>query len=442
MQSQRFEASRREAIKYGGAAAAGVSLAGCIGSSSSSELEEVEFWFEFGGDLGEVLQDMVDDYNEETDITPVNAVFQDDNFNTTMSAINAGNQPHITMIADIDTLSALDSEAFTPVESLMGDRLDRSEFLEPIIEYFTIDGTLHSWPFNNSMPVLYYNRDIFAEAGLDPDSPPETFEDVRTYSEAIVAETDAEHGIAWPNNPWFINQWTAIDQEFTFNNANGHEAPPTEILLDTETAERIYTWWHDMYHDGLYLDSGPNEWLTPISTFNSEDLGMVVNTIAFMRDLVDGAEENGFELSTAVLPTPHESFHGAQVAGSSLWVPEASVENDAAAEAIADFLLWVSGPEAQQEWHKRTGYFPVHEDARSRLEEGGWFEENPQFEAGFDQLAKSVSSEYTNMLLYPNRQTIDGKRMDLFVALAQGESPDEMLDTYKDDIDGLLEDAV
>jgi sn-glycerol 3-phosphate transport system substrate-binding protein len=428
---------RRNALKLIGGAAT-VGLAGCSSGGSEAEApDELDFWFNIAGDPTEVVERVVEDYNEQTDGPTVNPVTQEETFSSTLSAINAGNAPHISMVFDTQTQSAIESGFFTPVGEILSDSL-YDDLYDPVVDYFTIGGTRYSIPFNNSTGVLFYNADMFRTAGLDPEDPPTNFDEVREYSETLVSETSAERGITWPNVPWIVNQWSAIDQEYVFNNKNGQADPATDILLDTETSTRIYEWWNGMFEDELYLDAGIEGWVEAARAFIGQQVGMQITTTAATATVTAGAQEAGYEVRTANIPQPFDQFHGARISGSSLWVPEDAAQNDPTTDAIADFLTYLTSSEVQQRWHKETGYFPVNTNARDELEDEGWFEENPQFETGFQTLDESASDEYTGAHLYSNVDSVDSERMDMFVSLAQGSPVSGVLNDYDQTIGEIL----
>jgi sn-glycerol 3-phosphate transport system substrate-binding protein len=83
------------------------------------------------------------------------------------------------MVNDVNTRYMIDSKAIAPVQTFIEkEKFDTSQFEEHILNYYTINNKLNSMPFNTSNPILYYNKDLFKAAGLDPEKPPTTFEEV------------------------------------------------------------------------------------------------------------------------------------------------------------------------------------------------------------------------------------------------------------------------
>jgi sn-glycerol 3-phosphate transport system substrate-binding protein len=104
-------------------------------------------------------------------VTTVFAGNYDDTYAKIKTSITAGNTPQLVQIYDLGTRFMIDSKKVTPVQNFI-DQDKYNTDLEPIVaNYFTINKKLYSMPWNNSMPILYYNKDAFTAAGLDPNKP-------------------------------------------------------------------------------------------------------------------------------------------------------------------------------------------------------------------------------------------------------------------------------
>jgi sn-glycerol 3-phosphate transport system substrate-binding protein len=154
---------------------------------------EISFWHAMSGNNGKVVTDLVAQFNasqSEVVVTEQNK----GNYNETLNAViqAAGQQqgPNLAQIFDLGTPLAIDSGFFTPVESLLSaDELKaiKDDVLPPLINYFTVGGKLNSVPWNNSTPLFYYNKDMFTAAGLDPEKPPTTWQE-------LEADCEKNHG--------------------------------------------------------------------------------------------------------------------------------------------------------------------------------------------------------------------------------------------------------
>jgi sn-glycerol 3-phosphate transport system substrate-binding protein len=326
-------------------------------------------------------------------------------------------------------------------EALPSDRMTWSDFQDPVIDYYSFDDTVYSLPFNSSTPILYINRDMFEAAGLDPSDPPGTFAEIRAASEALVSETDAEQGITWANVAWFPEQWFAEAGQPYVNQENGRAGDPTEINLDTDVADRIFTWWSDMYDDGLYNHAGKGAWGAAQQAFLNQQTGMLVSSTAGVASSTEGARENGFELETAYYPTPGDTRTGVVIGGASLWMTRGL--SDAKKQGLTDFLLWLSEAEQQAFWHTNTGYFPISDSAVGYLEDDGWFEDNPNFRTAFDQLRETERTVATQGWQAGPASEVRSIVQDGYVKMINSDvGVDEKLSQMKSECDTALQDYI
>src|SRR5690606_13121956 len=138
----------------------------------------IVFWHAMSGALGEAVQYLVDTFNESQDEFFVEAVYRGSYEETMVAAVaatRAGNPPHIVQVYEVGTRQMLDSGVIYPVYQLMADYgidIDWDAFIGPVRGYYEFQGNLYSMPFNSSSPIMYYNKDAFRAAGLDPEKPP------------------------------------------------------------------------------------------------------------------------------------------------------------------------------------------------------------------------------------------------------------------------------
>jgi sn-glycerol 3-phosphate transport system substrate-binding protein len=452
--SGRTVTSRRAVLKTTGfATATGLTgLAGCLGGTSGGggsganaqpiDDENLTIWHAMGGGNGETLNGLVDTFQSETDIS-ANTVFQDSYegvLQKTLSALDSGEVPDLVQIDSLFAQQVLSTEAVEPVENLLSDDFPMDDFLPNVTSFFTLDGTLQSMPFNNSNAIMYYNRSAFEEAGLDPDSPPSTLEEIRQYSQTLVDEGVTDAGITWPNHVWFVEHFYSVDGQTLVDANNGHSGTPTTLHTDNSTARNLYNWWQGMAEDGLFSNPGIEAWGEATSTFATGNAAMLLTSTAFVTGARNTAAENGFEVDNAFYPTIDGDRTGPVIGGASWFVP-AGLPDDRRSD-IGEFLEFMASPESQITWHKGTGYYPIRQSAIDQLESNGWFDENPMYRTAFDQLTESAGGPATKrMLVAPARQvqtTIQNKSVEIFNG---SKSVDQGLSEMKADVEGYFEDS-
>ena len=124
-----------------------------------------------------------------------------------IAAIRAGDPPHILQVYEVGTQTMLDSGAIIPVTEVVkaGD-IKWDDYFAPIMNYYTVGGKLSSMPFNSSTAILYYNKDVFKKAGLDPEKPPVTYKDVEEMGKKILASGAARGAITFGWPAWMFEQ--------------------------------------------------------------------------------------------------------------------------------------------------------------------------------------------------------------------------------------------
>ena len=413
-----------------------------MGSGGGSDVT-ITFTHAMGGALAQRIDDIVADFEEQSDGITVETTSRNsyrDNLNATTQAVGSGDPPALSQIFEIGTQLALDSQAFVPVEEIIpSDRIDFDNFLDPVLDFYRIDGTLNSMPFNSSNAIMMYNRDAFAEAGLDPDSPPTTYQGVTEAANTLTSETDVEKGITFPNHSWFVEGWMAQQNTTLVNNDNGRSGRATESNLDTQAARNIFEWWVDLYNQDQYLNPGIEAWGEAQQAFLTQQTGMIIYSTSSIAPMKQGAADNGFELDTAFLPAPGGDRTGLPIGGASLWVPRGL--SDAQQQAAGELLVYLTQPEQQASWHRGTGYFPVREESITQLEEDGFYEENPSFRTAIDQLDETESTAATSGALmgpFPEVRTIIEEG---YVSMIQNEGTDipSALSSVKSDVDSAIQ---
>jgi len=399
--------SRRTALKgMGIALAAGTTgLAGCIGGDDGGVeplADELTVWHAMGGALGETLDEIAADFQDETGIE-VTMQFQDsyeDVLQNTISGFDSGEMADMLQVDSLFAQQVLDTGDIEPVENILPDDFDTDEFLDNVTDFFVIDGELSSMPFNNSNAIMYINRDAFEAAGLDPDDPPSTLAEVRTASEAIVGEGITDFGITWPNHVWFVEHWYSFEGELMTDAQNGHDGDPSEFRTPAPITD-LYEWWQGMEADGLYTNPGIEAWGEATSLFVEEDCAMLLTSTASVSGLIADSE---FAVDAAPYPTISETRVGPVIGGASFYVPAGF--SDDRYDEIGQLLEFMADPAVQVDWHKGTGYYPITQSSLDELRSENWFTENPMYETALNQLRDGDTSDPATkrILLGPARQ--------------------------------------
>lgn len=358
-------------------------------SGAAAAKVKIEFWHALGGTIGrDILTAFIDEFNASQDVVEVEAIYQgsyDDLLNKYVLALQAGDPPHLVHVYEIGTRRMIDLKSTVPLQKFIDREPGIMDNLVPnLLNYYTIDGQLHSIPFNSSNAILYYNKDMFREAGLDPERPPRTYSEFREYARRMTG--DGKYGFGNYVYGWYFEQLLAVADAEYVNNGNGRQGPATQATFNNERGVGILQLFRDMLDDGSYLDTG-RDGDALRAAFVSGQVGMRIgSTGGFASTFADIGDR--FELGAAFLPAPDDvEWGGVVIGGGSIWMTAGFSEEEE--EAAWYFLKHLVSPESTAYWHINTGYFPVDRRALELPQVQDLHARYPQFRVAIDQLEAS-----------------------------------------------------
>lgn len=400
---------------------------------------QISFWHAMSGSRGEVVQELVDEFNETHPGIEVVAEFSGsyaDTLTKALAAVRAGEPPHIVQVYEVGTRAMLDSGAILPVAEVSGGAFDPASFVAPIVNYYSAGGELQCMPFNSSTAMLYYNKDMFAAAGLDPDQPPTTFQEVYDMSRQIMDAGVAQGGISFGWPAWILEQMYAKHDQLLANEDGGRSALATEVYLNNEFGVAVLSEWQRWADDGVLIYGGRE--YSANDPFIAGEFAMLAQSTSSLA----GIESNApFEVGTAFLPRleGYDGIGNNVIGGGCLWA--LAGHDEAENDAMWQFFSFLSETPQSVAWHKGTGYFPSTLEAVDALEAEGWFEENPNFLTAFDQILAGEDTVAAQGVLLGDFVTIrDIVGAAIEESVVNGVDPQEALDAATAEINQLLED--
>lgn len=359
---------------------------------------EITMWHSAVRENEATLQKLADTFNSSQDKVHVTLVAQptyQDTLEKYVAGLSTGDLPDLAMIGDGDVQQMIDTQSVLPAQACVkADKYDLSGHLERVVDYYTIDKTLWPMPFNVSGPVLYYDKAKFTAAGLDPDSPPTTLDEITQASRKIVDAGVAPAGYGLKTEPGYLEQYVAKAGKEYVNNGNGRKSRATEAVFDNKAGREVYTWMKELVDDGLakvnsdegqaVFDNllGIGNGTHAMTTETSASLGTITT-------LLDSGAYPGVELGVAPMPGP-KGNGGVIVDGGALWiVKESAPEKQAAAWEFAKFL---NSEQSQATWAAGTGYVPIVEAAADSPEVQAVWAKIPGYKVAYDQLLTGPSN--------------------------------------------------
>lgn len=404
----------------------------------AGEPVKVVWWHSMSGELGKAVDKLVADFNASQKNVVVEAVFQgtyDESLNKMKASMDSKSGPALIQVYEIGSRFMIDSKAITPMQKFIdADKYDVSQLEENILNYYTVDGKLNSMPFNTSNPILYYNKDMFKAAGLDPEKPPVTYEEVAEAAKKLTK--DGKAGASFAIYGWFMEQFFANQGAELLNNGNGRTSPATESLLGSDAGVNTMTWWKQMIDDKTMLNLGRKTDDTK-KAFAAGQIAMTLDSTASLRGIVSAAEGK-FQVGTAFLPKPKDAKDGGViVGGASLYI--LNNRSEAEQKGAWEFIKFLTDPKQQAYWHVNTGYFPITKKAYDEQLVKDNLTKYPQFKTAVDQLHQTKANKATQgavMGVFPEaRQLTEGAIEEV---LNGKKSPKEALDGAAKEISSKL----
>jgi sn-glycerol 3-phosphate transport system substrate-binding protein len=398
------------------------------------------------GNNGKVVTDLVAQYNSSQSaihVTEQNKGNYNETLNAVIQAAGQGQGPDIAQIFDLGTPLAIDSGFFIPAETAFSaDQISqiKADVLPPLLNYFTVGGKLNSIPWNNSTPLFYYNKDMFTAAGLDPEKPPATWQELEADCEKIKAANAAPYCISMQVYGWYFEQWMALQGQELANNGNGRDARATETNITSDAAKNIMTFWKDLNDKGYWTYTGKlhdNQGANQI--FISKQAAMIVESTGALGTFKTGAQTSGFQLGTGFFPANGDVERtGVIIGGASLWI--GAGHPDAETKAATEFIMWLLAPDQMTKWHKGTGYLPITQSAQDALTKEDYFTANPGQKTAIEQLAAVKGSSATAGALMGAFPQIRDIVEQAIQSVTNGEDIDTVLADAKSKADAAIAD--
>ncbi len=365
----------------------------------------IQFWHSMTAANATTLDTLTQQFNASQDRVKVEPVFQgsySDVLTKYLASLNGGELPALAQIEDVSTQLMVDSGSITPVQQFIdAEKYDLSDFVPRVLDYYRLDGRLNSMPWNVSNPVLFYNKKAFEAAGLDPNKPPTTLDEIKQYSEQLVKRDSAGNitrsGIALEISPWYVEQMLAKHGDLFVNNGNGRDERATEAVFNSDAGKTIFRWWSEMVHSGLAVNVGDNpNGMEHLLAIAADKAVMTYGTSAALRSVVDilaASDLPNVEVGVAPMPSLEGGDGGVLVGGASLWI--VNKRSKAEQRGAWEFIKYLVAPEQQAQWYSGSGYVPIRISAQQLPKAKEVEAKYPEFRVALDQLLNAPSTRAT-----------------------------------------------
>jgi sn-glycerol 3-phosphate transport system substrate-binding protein len=366
-------------------------------ASPASAAAEIMWWHAMSGELGRQLEKLASDFNasqSEYRIVPSYKGNYTETVTAAIFAFRSRSQPTIVQVNEIATATMMAAKgAIYPVFELMRNETEAfspAAYLPAVTGYYAdVAGNMLSFPFNASTPILYYNKDLFRAAGLDPEVAPKTWPEVGAAAKRLRASGNA-CGLttSWPS-------WINVENFSAFHNlpistrSNGFDGLDAELNFNNPVMVRHIAQLAEWQTTKVFDYSGRAQTAEP--RFQKGECGIFLGSSATRADIKANSK---FEVGYGMLPywpdvegAPQNTIIG----GATLWVlrdrPRAEYKG------VAKFFAYLSKPEVQAAWHQNTGYLPVTRAAFDLTRAQGFYDRNPGAAISIEQMTLKAPTE-------------------------------------------------
>jgi sn-glycerol 3-phosphate transport system substrate-binding protein len=322
---------------------------------------KVVFWHAMGGKNGEAINKLITEFNASQNAIEVEGQYQGnyDDAITKIRATQKGAGPDVMQLYDIGTRWAIDSGYPLKMQDFINrDNYDISDYEPNILAYYTLDGELYSMPFNCSSPVIIYNKEALAQAGLDPKTAFATM-DACLETGRRLKEVTGLSG-SFTNYSWVFEQLVSIQDKDLLDNGNGRLGRASQVI-GTEALLNIFTKLRTIYNDPSNVLFGKGTAESKNQFANGSTVGYIVDSCSIYADST-AAAAGKFSVGFAPVPKVNPGdTGGVSVGGGSLWLMDNG--DSKRADAAWEFVKFVTGAEKQAQWSMDTGYLPIRRSA-------------------------------------------------------------------------------
>lgn len=408
-----------------------------LGAASALAQTKIDFYYpvQVGGPVSKVIDSYVERFeaaNPEIDVAPIYAGNYNDTTTKALTAAKAGTPPALAVLLATDIFTLYDEDIIEPLDAFIESDDDKAwvkGFMPAYLESTQMEGQLWSVPFQRSTAVLYYNKQAFKDAGLDPEKYPTTWDEMVAAGKAVTAKDASGQVTRWgvgiPGNvgsaQWLFGALAAENGARLMNDEG------TETYLTDPKVVQALQFWVDLSKVNGIHPPGIFEWGTAPADFLAGRVAMIWHTTGNLANIRKNAS---FDFGVA--PFPGNPKPASVLGGGNLYIfKDASDEQKAAA---FKFIKFLTSDDNLADWSLQTGYVAPRDGSWKTPALEKYVGEVPQAAVALRQIPDSVPEFSTHESARTTKILNDA----LAAALTGGKSPEQALADAQAEIDTIL----
>jgi sn-glycerol 3-phosphate transport system substrate-binding protein len=406
-------------------------------SSPSFAETKIDFYYpvQVGGPVTQIIDGYIKKFEEQNPDIDVNAVYSgnyNDTTTKTLTAAKSANPPAVAVLLATDIFMFLDEDVVDPIDDYVKSDEDKAwlaGFMPAYLKSAQVDGKLWAVPFQRSTAVLYYNKDAFAEAGLDPEAYPKTWDDMVAAGKAVLKKDATgkvtRWGVGIPGNvgsaQWLFGALVAQNGGRLMND-EGTET----YLTDPKVVEALQFWVDLSTKHGIH-PPGIQEWGTTPQDFLEQRIAMVWTTTGNLTNI-----RNNATFKFGVAPYPGNPEPASVLGGGNFYIfKDAPAEQKEAAFKLVKFM---TSDELLADWAIQTGYVAPRDGSWETSALKAYTEKVPEVLVARNQIPASVPEFST----HENARTTKILNDAIAAALTGAKTAEQALSDAQAEIDRIL----
>ena len=415
------------------ACAAGVLPGSLLSTAHAQAGTDISFFFPVavGGAIAKYIDDLAVSFSKEnpgTKVSPIYAGSYQDTIVKALTAHKSGQPPVTSVLLSTDMFTLIDEDAIVPIDNFIKTDADRA-WLKSFYPAFMLNsqtgGKTWGVPFQRSTVVMYYNKDMFKEAGIA--NPPGTWAEMVDVAKKLTKKDASgkttQYGVQIPSSgfPYWLFQGLAIQNGVTMANDNGNA-----VKYDDPAVVEALQYWVDLAKSGAH-PPGIVEWGTTPKDFFEKKVAMMWTTTGNLTNVKNNAK---FDFGVAMLPG--NKRRGSPTGGGNFYIFKKSTP--AQQQAAFNFIKWVTHPERAALWSIETGYVATSAAAYGTDSLRKYGRDFPPALVARDQLPYALAEFST----HDNQRVVKALNDGLQAALTGSKTPAQAMKDAQAEADRLL----
>ena len=363
-----------------------VAMFGLVAQSAAAVELTMYYPVAVGGPLTKVVDGMVADFEKQNADIKVNAIYAG-NYNDArikaLAAMKSGKPAQLSVMFSIDIYELIEQDAIVAFDDIVKSDADRAwlkSFYPALMENGVTRNKTWGIPFQRSTIVMYYNKDAFRDAGLDPAKPPATWAELQSMGANLVEKDSSGNvqrwGVMIPSTGypyWMFGALTMQNDQVLMNrddNKTYFDAPATVEALQ---------FWQDLGRKHKVMPAGTIEWGTLRQNFLDGKTAIMWHSTGNLTVVKKKAK---FDFGVAMLPASKR--RGTPTGGGNFYIFKKSTPEQQ--QAALKLIKFMTSPERSAEWSIKTGYLGTRPDAYETQKLMSYVKEFPPAAVARDQL--------------------------------------------------------